>query len=253
MLRVFFSASTDRHFSKVHWRDHIQVWRTPNHLLREFAPFTRTYTRHHDDVLSIQWSPDSTYVFAVGSFRYRMMKLIATQMLHHHVEGHDYTLDPVEGFRPKTFAGYRDAVLSAYFSADGNTVSFVRFHSNPILNGFLQIYTVSKDGLSSLGKRKELRMMKIRTKNRLRRLRMALYEMSSIGVYTNGITSISRSSAPSSMQLPTLSLSGSPPVSSDYGRCQASRISIPLAFRKKKSLPLPSALQESGLPLVPEN
>ena len=92
-----------------------------------------------------------------------------------------YTLDLVEGFRPKTFAGHRDAVLSAYFSADGNTVSFVRFRSNPILNGFLQIYTVSKDGLSSPGKRKEHRMMKIRTKNRSRRLRMALYEMSSIG------------------------------------------------------------------------
>jgi len=91
MLRVFVSASTDRHFSKVHWRDHIQVWRMPNHLLREFGPFTlhRTYTRHHDDVLSIQWFPDSTYVFAVGSFRYRMIILIATQMLHHHVEGHD--------------------------------------------------------------------------------------------------------------------------------------------------------------------
>ena len=57
-----------------------------------------------------------------------------------------FTLDPVEGFRTKTFAGHRDVVLSAYFSADGNTVSFVRFYFNPIPNGFLQIYTVSKDG-----------------------------------------------------------------------------------------------------------
>ena len=57
-----------------------------------------------------------------------------------------FTLDPVEGFRPKTFAGHRDAVLSAYFSADGNTVSFARFHAKPVFNGFLQIYTVSKDG-----------------------------------------------------------------------------------------------------------
>ena len=40
---------------------HVQVWRTPNHLAREFAPFTlhRTYTGHHDEVLSIQWSSDS--------------------------------------------------------------------------------------------------------------------------------------------------------------------------------------------------
>lgn len=34
-----------------------------------------------------------------------------------------FTLNPVEGFRPKTFAGHKDAVLGAYFSADGNSVS----------------------------------------------------------------------------------------------------------------------------------
>ena len=43
---------------------HVQVWRTPNHLVREFAPFVlhRTYTGHHDEVLSIEWSPDSKSV-----------------------------------------------------------------------------------------------------------------------------------------------------------------------------------------------
>jgi periodic tryptophan protein 2 len=42
----------------------VQVWRTPNYLLREFAPFDlhRTYTGHHDEVLSVEWSPDSKYV-----------------------------------------------------------------------------------------------------------------------------------------------------------------------------------------------
>jgi len=33
-----------------------------------------------------------------------------------------FTLNPVEGFRPKTFAGHKDAVLGSYFSADGSTV-----------------------------------------------------------------------------------------------------------------------------------
>ena len=33
-----------------------------------------------------------------------------------------FTLDPVEGFRPKTFAGHKDAVLNAYFSTDAKTV-----------------------------------------------------------------------------------------------------------------------------------
>jgi len=33
-----------------------------------------------------------------------------------------YTLYPVEGYRPKTFSGHRDAVLAAYFSEDHKTV-----------------------------------------------------------------------------------------------------------------------------------
>ena len=48
-----------------------------------------------------------------------------------------YTLDPVEGYRPKTFAGHRDSVLSAQFSKDGQT-----------------IYTVSRDGACFVWKQK---------------------------------------------------------------------------------------------------
>jgi hypothetical protein len=33
-----------------------------------------------------------------------------------------FTLDPLEDFRPKTFAGHRDAVIGAYFSSDGFNV-----------------------------------------------------------------------------------------------------------------------------------
>lgn len=33
-----------------------------------------------------------------------------------------YTLYPVDGYRPKTFSGHRDAVLNAYFSTDHKTV-----------------------------------------------------------------------------------------------------------------------------------
>ncbi|KAF7318872.1 Small nucleolar ribonucleoprotein complex subunit [Mycena chlorophos] len=94
---------------------HLEVWRTPNHLAREFAPFTlhRTYTGHHDEVLSVQWAPDSSCFITTS--RDMTARL--------------FTLDPLEGFRPKTFAGHRDAVLGAYFSSDGSS-----------------IYTVSRDG-----------------------------------------------------------------------------------------------------------
>ncbi|KAJ7892933.1 WD40-repeat-containing domain protein [Mycena olivaceomarginata] len=101
-----------------------QVWRTPNHLAREFAPFNlhRTYTGHHDEVLSIQWSHDSTCFITTS--RDMTARL--------------FTLNPVEGFRPKTFAGHKDAVLGAYFSNDSTT-----------------IYTVSRDGAVFTWKAKE--------------------------------------------------------------------------------------------------
>ncbi|KDQ58678.1 hypothetical protein JAAARDRAFT_34512 [Jaapia argillacea MUCL 33604] len=107
--------SPDGKYIAVTHDTHIQVWRTPNHLAREFAPFVlhRTYTGHHDQVLSIEWSRDSKCFITTS--RDMTARL--------------FTLDPLEGFRPKTFAGHRDAVIGAYFSADGQ-----------------HIHTVSRDG-----------------------------------------------------------------------------------------------------------
>lgn len=86
----------------------MQVWQTPSHLAREFAPFNlhRTYTGHYDDVLSIEWSADSRFFLTTS-------KDMTAKL---------YTLYPVEGYRPKTFSGHRDAVLAAYFSTDHKTV-----------------------------------------------------------------------------------------------------------------------------------
>ncbi|KAF9068823.1 WD40-repeat-containing domain protein [Rhodocollybia butyracea] len=109
------SFSPDGKFIAVTHASHVQIWKTPNHLAREFAPFElhRTYTGHMDDVLSIQWAQDSQCFITTS--RDMTARL--------------FTLHPVEGYRPKTFAGHRDAVLGAYFSTDGKT-----------------IYTVSRDG-----------------------------------------------------------------------------------------------------------
>lgn len=103
---------------------HVQIWKTPNHLVREFAPFVlhRTYTGHHDDVLSIQWSPDSKcFITTSRDLTARL-----------------FTLNPVKDFRPKTFSGHKDTVLGAYFSSDSST-----------------IYTVSRDGAVFTWKAKE--------------------------------------------------------------------------------------------------
>jgi len=54
--------SPDGRFLAVALGSQVKVWRTPNTLAREFSPFVlhRTYTGHHDDVLSIQWNKDGT-------------------------------------------------------------------------------------------------------------------------------------------------------------------------------------------------
>ncbi|POY71835.1 hypothetical protein BMF94_5196 [Rhodotorula taiwanensis] len=102
----------------------VQVWQTPSHLAREFAPFVlhREYTGHYDDVLSITWSADSRFFLTTS-------KDMTARL---------YTLYPVEGYRPRTFAGHRDAVLAAYFSEDHKT-----------------IYTVARDGAVFTWARKE--------------------------------------------------------------------------------------------------
>ena len=114
-------------FIAVSHDSHVQVWRTPNHLIREFAPFNlhRTYTGHHEEVLSIEWSPDSQcFITASRDMTARL-----------------FTLDPVEGFKPKTFAGHRDAVLNAYFSADCTTVSRIVLTTGSLTNITRHRYT----------------------------------------------------------------------------------------------------------------
>ncbi len=46
-----------------------------------------------------------------------------------------YTLDPLDDFRPKTFAGHRSAVLNAYFSSNSKSVS---------ITGDSAMYTVNR-------------------------------------------------------------------------------------------------------------
>jgi len=57
-----------------------------------------------------------------------------------------FTLNPLEGFRPKTFAGHKDLVLNAFFSTDGKTVSLRTSVLKTISHILYQIYTVSRDG-----------------------------------------------------------------------------------------------------------
>lgn len=81
----------------------------------EFAPFAKhhTHTGHFDEVRHIEWSSDSRFF------------LSASKDLTARV----WSLNQEEGFIPTVLSGHRQAVVSAYFSKDQET-----------------IYTISRDG-----------------------------------------------------------------------------------------------------------
>ena len=62
-----WDARRTRYFAVTHGRQ-VQLWRTPT-LEVDFAPFVlhRTYAGHDDEVLSIEWAADSSYVAAGGA------------------------------------------------------------------------------------------------------------------------------------------------------------------------------------------
>ena len=112
-VRALKFSPDDKYVALSHGK-HVQVWRAPG-LRREFAPFVlhRTYTGHHDDVVTLDWSRDSQF-FVSGSRD-------ATARLH--------SLHPQPGFEPVAFSAQHDAVVGAYFS---------KAHD--------QLYTVARDG-----------------------------------------------------------------------------------------------------------
>lgn len=60
-LRAASFSNNGRYIAVSHGSQ-VQVWRIPQGAAKQFNPFElhRVYTGHHDDVLCIQWSQDST-------------------------------------------------------------------------------------------------------------------------------------------------------------------------------------------------
>jgi periodic tryptophan protein 2 len=102
-----------RHFAAAVARQ-VQIWRTPS-LTREYAPFVlhRTHAGHFDDVLSLDWSSDSSMVLS-GS------RDLTARL---------WSLEPAPGF-PVSLAGHKESIVGSFFAnTKGNSV-----------------YTVSRDG-----------------------------------------------------------------------------------------------------------
>ena len=105
----------------VSFGNHVQVWYSPG-MRREFAPFVlhRTYTGLGDQVVSINWSSDSSVILAsckAGTVRI-------------------WTVNTVENYVPFTLSGHKSCVVGAYIE----NLSIQR-------DGRIRrIYTVSSDG-----------------------------------------------------------------------------------------------------------
>ncbi|KAJ3417297.1 hypothetical protein HDV05_005753 [Chytridiales sp. JEL 0842] len=92
----------------------LQIWRTPGFEV-EFAPFVlhREIAGPYDDIVTLQWSPDSQYILA--GCKDMTVRVFST--------------DPIEGFQPTILSGHKDVICGAWFSVDAQT-----------------IYSVSRDG-----------------------------------------------------------------------------------------------------------
>ncbi|KAG8848590.1 hypothetical protein FRB91_010694 [Serendipita sp. 411] len=80
----------------------LHVYHTPNILMREFAPWRlhRTYAGHSGEVTGVSWSDDGRFLLSHATDQTARL----------------FSLNPVEEFRPKTFAGHRDALRGAWFA-----------------------------------------------------------------------------------------------------------------------------------------
>ena len=114
--------SPDGQYIAVSQGKHVQVWVTPNHLRKEFAPLVlhRTYTGLADDVTCLCWSSDSS-VIAAGS-RDTTVRI--------------WTLHTTRDYRPRTLSGHSSPIVGVFFTDDPDTSA----------NRIDKCFTVSQDG-----------------------------------------------------------------------------------------------------------
>ncbi len=140
-----------------------------------------------------------------------------------------FTLDPLEGFRPKTFAGHRDAVMGAYFSLDAETVNSLLFPFQASTNKHRSILLVGMVQ-SSFGKPNLIpptMILSMPTRFRVPRSPLCCKTLvtrlqSRDGAFTSDTTSVNlgrRLSVLLFMRLPTSLSLDSPLVYLDCGRC----------------------------------
>ena len=110
---------------------HVQVWVTPNHLRKEFAPLVlhRTYTGQSDDVTCLTWSSDSS-VLAAGS-RDTTVRI--------------WTLQTTRDYEPITLSGHSSAIVSVFFTYDSSNKSRIDKCHSVSQDGTLVTWTYRRE------------------------------------------------------------------------------------------------------------
>jgi hypothetical protein len=143
-----------------------------------------------------------------------------------------YTLDPLDGFRPMTFAGHKNAVLNAHFSSNSKSVSIMQDSSMHPANHRGPIrYTLSAvTVLFSSGEPRPPTLPLMMTAILIARQLLGILRLLAfVGVSINDITStnpIQKSFAALSIRPQACSLSAFPLESSGSGRCPHSQTCI---------------------------
>ncbi len=135
-----------------------------------------------------------------------------------------YTLDPLDDFRPKTFAGHRSAVLNAYFSSNSKSVSIIcdstKYHVDH--RDIVRFTLSAVMALCSSGEPRRPTTLMMITCQLLQTPQLPVF----VGGFINDTTSINptrRLFAVLSTSLQGYSSSASHPESLGSGRCQHSQ------------------------------
>eukprot|EP00842_Homolaphlyctis_polyrhiza_P001800 jgi/Hompol1/2620/HPOL_002982-RA len=144
--------SPDGRFLAVTHEKHVEIWKTPGFTL-EFAPFVlhRTLLGHYDQVTSLSWSPDSSFLLT-GS------KDMTCRI---------YSMHFIQNFSGVVLTGHHDAIVGAWFSKDAKSIFSVSRDGSLFEWANRDGYLISSDGFvqAAIARKARSKLLKQQSNN----------------------------------------------------------------------------------------